>query len=247
MAAENKTFGRRLRMWWRAAKFAVIGRVVLPVLQGFLKLWFLSWRLEVEAPGLLPLPPGPPKPVAVAILHGCSFGAIGCTYRFFRSYGVSMVTMVSPSRDGQLIGQCLEAFGGKTVVGSSKKRGAAALVELIRSTREGNWGIIAVDGPRGPLGIPKPGIFRLAQAAGAELHVIHIAASPRVRLNSWDRATIFPPFARVRACFRPLPVERGESEEVLNARFREVLEDVMRRTGDDPSILGPAPETPPNA
>ncbi len=57
--------------------------------------------------------------------------------------------LTSPSRDGEIIAQVMRRFGAGAVRGSSNKRPAAALRELVGWVKGGNDIVITPDGPRG--------------------------------------------------------------------------------------------------
>ncbi len=187
---------------WRAFKFALIRRVLLPILAFPVRLLVRSWRYELVPPdGMKKLCTREDHPVVVACLHGSAFMTLGLIDHSRKWGRLDSTTMVSPSRDGVLLADLLGRFGQRTVSGSSSKRGSSALLELIEATRQGTVGTISVDGPRGPRCHPGGGIFRLAGATNARLRLITAAASPAFRLPSWDRHLIPLPFARVRFRF----------------------------------------------
>ncbi len=200
--ASNGKKRRQKSKRWRAFKFALIRRVLLPVLTLPVRLLLRSWRYEVEPPeGLLGLCDREKRPLAVACLHGSALMLVGLIDHGRKFGGMDSTTMVSPSRDGLLLADFLQRFGQQTVSGSSSKRGASALLELIEATKRGTRGTISIDGPRGPRCHPNGGIFRLAKSTGAKLELICTSASPAIRLPSWDRHLIPLPFARVRFRF----------------------------------------------
>ena len=63
--------------------------------------------------------------------------------------------MISYSRDGDLVAEAGGRVGINAVRGSSKRGGAAAALEMIDKVKAGASAFLAVDGPRGPVGIVK--------------------------------------------------------------------------------------------
>jgi lysophospholipid acyltransferase (LPLAT)-like uncharacterized protein len=108
----------------------------------------------------------------------------------------------------------LRALGLHVVRGSTSKRGVAGLLELIRgAAREGADVAFAVDGPRGPYGVPKPGASASAKRLGGELVPLGVAASrEHVLARTWDRFRIVWPFARV-AVVLGAPIELDATPE----------------------------------
>ena len=71
--------------------------------------------------------------------------------------------LVSPSKDGDILSTWMHLMGLKAVRGSSSRRGARGLSELMLLAKEGYSPGLACDGPRGPLFKAKIGAAYLAQ------------------------------------------------------------------------------------
>lgn len=104
--------------------------------------------------------------------------------------------LVSQHRDGKLIGNVVERFGVRMVYGSSSRRGAGALREMIVAMKAGHPVLITPDGPRGPRRVAAAGAAQLAAVTGRHLVVAAAATSRAVVLKSWDRMMIPLPFCR---------------------------------------------------
>jgi lysophospholipid acyltransferase (LPLAT)-like uncharacterized protein len=90
----------------------------------------------------------------------------------------------------------IQQFGFTPVRGSSHQRGQQGLLEIARLVQKGydaGWG---VDGPRGPRGVAKAGMIKLASLTGAPIVPVSLTVTPCRRLNSWDRFIVPFPFAR---------------------------------------------------
>jgi len=107
--------------------------------------------------------------------------------------------MVSHSRDGELQAAALRTLGFDVVRGSSSRGGARALAAMVHKLREPETdAVFAVDGPRGPYGVVKPGALALAEKSGARIIPAGAAARRRVVLErAWDRFVLPWPFTRV--------------------------------------------------
>ena len=111
---------------------------------------------------------------------------------------LDIVTVVSPSRDGELLATVLEKLGLRTVRGSSTRGGAKALLGAARlMRRQGVHACITVDGPAGPRHKAKDGAFFLARHADAYIAPVRLVMSPALRIPSWDRLQIPLPLGRV--------------------------------------------------
>ena len=108
-----------------------------------------------------------------------------------------IVIMISQSRDGELIAQIAHLLGWNTVRGSSSRDGIRALHEIRERARQGYKVGHIVDGPRGPFGVVKPGLLKIAQYSGMPILPTIISSERKWIFNSWDRFMIPKPFSRV--------------------------------------------------
>lgn len=108
-----------------------------------------------------------------------------------------LTILVSHSKDGEIMARGAGAIGYRIRRGSSSHRGAAGLLALIKAIREGYPAVLAVDGPRGPRGVCKPGIVRLAQKTGVPLFPVGVAVSRKfVFKKTWNKVYLPLPLAR---------------------------------------------------
>jgi lysophospholipid acyltransferase (LPLAT)-like uncharacterized protein len=95
--------------------------------------------------------------------------------------------MISQSPDGEIGALVTEFCGGKVARGSSSLGGKKAMEEIIdHLIITKRIGIIYVDGPKGPIGIVKPGAVRIAQKANATIVPTFFISNNFWQLNSWD-------------------------------------------------------------
>lgn len=125
---------------------------------------------------------------------------LGITPAFLKKYpkgrkGVSVLT--SASRDGEILSRIMAGCGMGSVRGSSSRRGARALREMVRLIAAGKDIAITPDGPRGPRYHLGPGAIQLAQTTGAPLLLAHASFSNAVRLKTWDGFIIPLPFSTI--------------------------------------------------
>ena len=125
----------------------------------------------------------------------------------------------------------LRLFGGKTVRGSSTRGAVNALKGLIRLAREGYNTSFAVDGPKGPIHVVKPGVFevsRLIASSGGQIFAAGIACDRKwVFDKAWNKAYLPKPFAKVViqwvGPYGPLPKEVDPRSSVPAQELTDAL------------------------
>jgi len=138
------------------------------------------------------------------------------------------VVLTSASKDGAILAAAMKVFGVEVARGSSSRRGATALKEMIKATKGGADTGVTPDGPRGPCYVLQPGIIKLAQATRTPIVPVHVEFGKVWRLNSWDRFHIPWPFSKVTITVdEMLVVPRNLDEDAFAAHCRK-LEAVMR-------------------
>ncbi len=138
--------------------------------------------------------------------------------------GRKLATLVSASRDGSLIAYALELFKAIPARGSSSRRGAQALRDLVRLARNGCDIAITPDGPRGPRYRAQEGVIVAAQFTGLTIVPVAYHLPWKKSLGSWDAFQIPLPFGRCDVTLgKPLVIPRELSPEQL-AGFRAELE-----------------------
>ncbi|MGE4263755.1 MAG: lysophospholipid acyltransferase family protein [Desulfovibrio sp.] len=161
------------------------------------------------------------RPLMLAIWHAELFALTG--YGMCRLDG-KLATVVSDSRDGEIIAQVLERIGYGTARGSSTRGGLKALIALRRHMDQGRIGVITVDGPRGPRHKVKDGAVYLAHKTGALLFPVRSRPAVRhVFERSWDRFELPMPFCRCPVYFgAPLefPGDKPTPELLEQGRLR---------------------------
>ncbi|HVE79563.1 MAG TPA: lysophospholipid acyltransferase family protein [Gemmatimonadaceae bacterium] len=129
-----------------------------------------------------------------------------------RNKGIAV--LVSEHSDGEIIARILEAFGCRTVRGSTTRGGGRALLALVRELQAGHAIAVTPDGPRGPREEVAPGVVAACQRAGALLLPVRASADRAWRLSSWDRFVLPKPFARISITYgQPLTFERGATSD----------------------------------
>ncbi|MBV9774548.1 MAG: lysophospholipid acyltransferase family protein [Gemmatimonadetes bacterium] len=157
------------------------------------------------------------RPVVFVLWHG---RLLPCTYW---NRHQKLVTLVSQHRDGEHIARIVEGWGYTAVRGSSSRRAAGALRDLVRYVKAGRSLAITPDGPRGPRETMKPGALLAAQLSGAPIIPASGGASRGWWFGGWDRFLVPKPFARVRLAYgEPVHIPRDADEAALEEISREV-------------------------
>jgi lysophospholipid acyltransferase (LPLAT)-like uncharacterized protein len=127
-----------------------------------------------------------------------------------RGQGIAIV--VSEAREGRYLSDFAASLGYRSLLGSSTRGGARALLGAVRELQAGHAVAFTPDGPRGPRRELKPGVVAAAQRGGAVIVPLHAEADRAWRLHSWDRFMIPQPLARVWITYgRPFEVAPGDT------------------------------------
>jgi lysophospholipid acyltransferase (LPLAT)-like uncharacterized protein len=148
-----------------------------------LKLLVLSWRISFEKP----LPSGP---VVIGLWHQ---DLPACLAAFkYRNIAV----LISQSKDGSKFAKLAQSLGYDVFRGSSS-RGQSEIKHLLKALKSGNSVGMALDGPKGPALLAKPGAEWLFKKANAAFVRVEVKYSHALRLKSWDKTFIPLPFSKI--------------------------------------------------
>lgn len=131
--------------------------------------------------------------------------------------GKETITVVSPSKDGEIITTILKMMNYDVLRGSSDKESVKTLVGLIRGMKEGKNAGFGIDGPKGPIHKVKSGMLYASKKTGVEILPIGAYSSSKWIFNkAWDKFEIPKPFSTIIYVIGK-PYKIGDSEEVDNA------------------------------
>lgn len=174
------------------------------------RLWLATMRVRVVIHPALDAHGG--VPWVFAFFHGTQWPLLAWKRR--RRTAV----MVSHSSDGTMQARALSMLGFEIVRGSSSRGGARGLAALVRRIRRGSDAAFAVDGPRGPYGVAKPGAMLAAKATGGILVPMgSAAAGGRIFDRAWDRFLLAWPFTRAVVVIGPPLPASATPDEVSQA------------------------------
>jgi len=147
--------------------------------------------------------------------------------------GRRLATLVSASGDGGLIAHVMELFKAIPARGSSSRRGAQALRDLLRLARDGCDIAITPDGPRGPRYHAQEGVIVLAQLTGLAIVPVAYHLPWKQSLGSWDGFQVPLPFGRCEVTLdAPIHVPRELTPEDVE-RYRAQLEQRLKEITRD--------------
>jgi lysophospholipid acyltransferase (LPLAT)-like uncharacterized protein len=185
-----------------------------------------TFRLTVENERAWMDPVKSGRAVVLCCWHQQFFSAI----KHFRNYSHHKPPlMISRSKDGELIAGIATRTGWDIVRGSSSRGGRQALDEMVAKLRQRKIAGHIADGPRGPAGIIKAGVIRLAQLADAVIVPFYTSADRAWYFTSWDRFMLPKPFSRVTLRFgEAFSVSDTGTPEAFE-QLRLNLENIMRQ------------------
>lgn len=225
-AAENAQYNwkQRLALWL----ITNLGYLLISLLGR-------TWRYEKSSePGGLEDEMLPPHFTVGPFWHRCVIAGMP----LFRGRGVAVMT--SRSYDGEYIARIIERFGFVAVRGSSTRGGSAALLGMARVLRHGHMAAFAIDGPRGPRFVAKPGPVALARMSGAPIVCFYLAVERAWVLRSWDALMIPKPFARIHLRYATaIAVPRDADEAAQEACYQQMQAALERVRRDAVAALGP--------
>lgn len=170
----------------------MLRRLAPYLLFGLYRLLYWTWRIEVrETPEVKELV-RQKKPFIVAHWHGDELGVLHLLKRY------SIATIISKSRDGDLMNKAVQLLGGQTTRGSSTRGGSEALRGILGLSKKGYRPCVAVDGPKGPIYQVKPGVMQISRLSGLPIFPISFHASRcYIFRKAWSQTRLPLPFSKL--------------------------------------------------
>lgn len=146
--------------------------------------------------------------------------------------------LISSHSDGQLIARIIKYFNIGTIHGSSNKKGAEALLKLLKSLKKGVTVGITPDGPKGPCQKAKPGLYVLSKLSKIPVIPIVYATSRRKILKTWDHFHLPLPFGKGILMYAdPIASPLNESQDEwltkVEQKMNQLLETAERLLNDE--------------
>jgi lysophospholipid acyltransferase (LPLAT)-like uncharacterized protein len=140
--------------------------------------------------------------------------------------------LLSRHRDADWLSEAARHMGFRTVRGSTRRGGDAALRELARASRTLNLAITP-DGPRGPRRCLAPGCVFLASKLNLPLVPFGIGYDRPWRMPTWDRFALPRPYSRARVVTGPrLHIPPDLDREGLEMH-RQYVESLLNQLTDE--------------
>lgn len=147
--------------------------------------------------------------------------------------------LVSPSRDGELLGSLLNKLGYGVVWGSSSSRGTGALLDMRKRLKAGHSVVITPDGPIGPRHSINAGIAWLAKETGLPILTTGVTCDRAWRTRSWDKHTI--PKLRTRMVLvygEPIHVPADANDALLASIATDIRDQLLANESKGFEMLG---------
>lgn len=143
---------------------------------------------------------------------------VSCPINYFKNRPNGKVkTMISQSKDGEIISKIYAFFGVESIRGSSSKGATKALISTIREIKAGSDIALTPDGPRGPRHTVADGVIAIAQKSAARIVVLNSKPSSYWQFNSWDKFILPKPFGKIDFYMsEPFNINDLEFEEARN-------------------------------
>ncbi|MBU0721833.1 lysophospholipid acyltransferase family protein [bacterium] len=165
--------------------------IIVPFIGSMLiKFLYLSNKKEFHSPESIG-----DEPTIFACWHG-DLLMFPYLYSHYRKVPHAKV-LISSHFDGILISKTIKYFGLDTISGSSNRNASRALMQGIKTLKEGYDIGITPDGPKGPRHEVADGIIVMAQKTGAKIVLVEIKPAKYWQLPSWDKFTIPKPFGKI--------------------------------------------------
>lgn len=159
----------------------------------FFKALSLTWRVKIDEPDEMKAFVKNKQPLIFGHWHGDEVALIYMVGRY------RIATITSTSKDGEMMNTVIHLLGGVTTRGSSTRGAINALKGLIRIVRDQKRNSsFAVDGPKGPIHVVKPGIFEFSRLTNSPICVVGVACDRAWKFEkSWNKAYLPKPFAKI--------------------------------------------------
>jgi len=181
-------------------------------------------------------------PLIATMWHGHHF-----IMPLIRPREVPVRVLISKHRDGAIDAAIVRRFGMEAVRGSGGRnprqailKGAISGLLKLKSSLESGWTVaMTADISKGVSRSAGLGIVTLARLSGRPIVCFGLAASRRIRIDSWDRMELALPFSRLACVAAPvIDVPGDASDAALEDKRREVEHALNAATDRAYEIVG---------
>jgi lysophospholipid acyltransferase (LPLAT)-like uncharacterized protein len=190
------------------------------------------FRVDASSPFYSELPP---EKIIFAIWHNRLVLSLIIYHRYVtrRDRTRKLAAIASASRDGGLVAGIIQFFSVLPVRGSSSRRAAQALREMVALAERGYDLAITPDGPRGPRYTLPEGVIATAQLSGLTIVPVAYHLNWKICLKTWDRFQIPLPFCRCDISTAPTMRVPRDVTAAEREALRKKLEDDLRHITRD--------------
>jgi len=192
---------------------------------------FATLRIELRDPANF-IGAAPRSPVIFAFWHNRILAITAAFLRFYPANRGGVLVLTSASKDGMWLGELASRLGMGSVRGSSSRRGATAMRELLDEVAKGHDIAITPDGPRGPRYELGPGMVYLAQRAGIPIIPMHARFGSCWRMRTWDGFCIPKPFSKLEVTVGAPETIPATPDEDEFEKERRRIESLLRGNAD---------------
>ncbi|MDC1141753.1 lysophospholipid acyltransferase family protein [Planctomycetota bacterium] len=162
-------------------------------------------------------------------------------HRKRQNQALQIDSLVSASRDGELIARIVRDFNAGIIRGSSSRDAATALKKAVKFLLQGHFVASVADGPRGPRYVAKPGPILMAKESGRPIVPFTWHCTRTLQLyKSWDQLMVPLPRAKLEFVFgEPMFIDKKADARGIARARRELQKRLMKQTGpaDDNTII----------
>ncbi len=139
--------------------------------------------------------------------------------------------LISSHPDGEIIARTTQNFGYGWIAGSSTRGGRKALLNIIKTLKNGESAGITPDGPRGPRYHASLGVIQMARLGGAAIMPMSYSSTRRILMKSWDHFFLPLPFGRGVIIYGPLIEVEGstKTDEELRQDLEKSLKELTHK------------------
>ena len=175
----------------------------------------------------------------IAFWHGRNLSDLFYKMKYEAEMDKKVSVLISMHRDGRIMASAMKGVGIETIDGSSKRGGAVAALDIIKTLKQpGNIVALAPDG-RKPGYKMTDGILTLAKKSQKPIVLSAFSVKRGIVLKTWDKSLVPLPFNKgivmlSKPIYIPANLEHTEIEkwrEILERRLTELTLEADKRIG----------------
>jgi lysophospholipid acyltransferase (LPLAT)-like uncharacterized protein len=187
----------------------------------FYRLLSMTWRLDLRETDEMKSRMANRKGFLLAHWHGDEYSIVQFAGRY------RIATLVSKSKDGEVMATVFKLLGGEVSRGSSSRGAVGGYLGLIRLLKKGFCSSFAVDGPRGPRFKAKIGIVETAKNFQLPIFFAGVSCDRAwVSKKSWNQGYLPKPFAKLCVVWRG-PLLPPPKDSIIDDTWLQKIENEL--------------------